>query len=778
MRFFALILTGLFCVFAEAQFLDIGSVQGVTQNPSSGSLNVQATMDTVILHGISDFAGSDPANSQIDTVNGSHFNVYVMEEQSVDNELVHVAEKIDFIAGDKPLYRPEFPNKMVVKFGSLTVEQTSSSQWHTVNFGDVSDPDFNNPVVIARLQTKNNPEPSHIRVRNVTPYSFEFKIEEWQYQDGISPAEKVGWAVFEKGVYTLGDGSLTLEVRDILTHQTSGWTQRVLNTAVKTDVAKRVMLTQSQTFNGSAPIVTRSQILNDNKWMVRLQEEQSQVPTGHIAETVGIVIIKDSDTSTHIRRSENEYRVAVVQVNEPGENFRNLHVCYKRDTRTIYGPADVAQYKAGIREDCENSDLVYSFDEHSSENLYDLYYGQQAFTELTNRTTVAARKKRADDFKVYSFRHLENYIQHLLDEANIQTTSLGEDPTFSFHFLPVIEKQDTIALGNSKPEIVDFFADAVSEKQLDLSSYDYVIYIQNQLRSCGFGRPHNDPECVQAYGFNRGFADYHSNAVHSVYVNFNAGSDMGNDAFNVVAHELGHAFFSLIDTYEGFGGQYPKGAPNWDTSTWPSTKACLMARKFPNYLIDEGTFQGWDPQHEVDLIPPGGSIFMTTDPYSYVLCEVSKERIYSVQNPLGFNPLLPIILLENETIDDFRNGSLPSIDIREGDPPIEIRIVQAYEDISNVPWDLYPDFIFSGSTGAGPEDINFLHPNQSGQISESNRYQFTLPEGMTEWISPLGLSANVDSSAESSENFLLRTKTTLSEQSGTHSRIIRIIDNN
>lgn len=64
-----------------------------------------------------------------------------------------------------------------------------------------------NPIVIAGPPSINNLEPCVVHLRNVTQTSFEIKLDEWNYQDGVHPAETISYLVMEKGRHILPDGS-------------------------------------------------------------------------------------------------------------------------------------------------------------------------------------------------------------------------------------------------------------------------------------------------------------------------------------------------------------------------------------------------------------------------------------------------------------------------------------------------------------------------------------------------------------------------------------------
>ncbi len=56
-------------------------------------------------------------------------------------------------------------------------------------------------------------DPGVVRIRNVTGNSFEVQFAEWDYLDGVHPAESVSYLVVDRGVTTLSDGKVLLADR-------------------------------------------------------------------------------------------------------------------------------------------------------------------------------------------------------------------------------------------------------------------------------------------------------------------------------------------------------------------------------------------------------------------------------------------------------------------------------------------------------------------------------------------------------------------------------------
>ena len=90
-------------------------------------------------------------------------------------------------------------NAVHIEAGELAV----SSQWVRVSF----DSAFTSPIVVVSPPSYANSEPCVVRLRNVNQTGFDIRLYEWNYQDGVHPAETVHYLVLEKGRTTLPDGS-------------------------------------------------------------------------------------------------------------------------------------------------------------------------------------------------------------------------------------------------------------------------------------------------------------------------------------------------------------------------------------------------------------------------------------------------------------------------------------------------------------------------------------------------------------------------------------------
>jgi len=164
--------------------------------------------------------------------------------------------------------------------GRVTVAQRDPNEWHTIYL----DNSYQNPVVLMQPVSSDGGDPVHARLRTVNSGSFEFQLEEWDYDDGWHTSETISYTVIEAGQYTLSDGT-PIEVRTV-------WTDHTFTPVefAQSFSTAPVVLTHSQTRNGRDAIVTRQQNISSSGVDVRVQEEEARGP--HVIERVGYVAIE------------------------------------------------------------------------------------------------------------------------------------------------------------------------------------------------------------------------------------------------------------------------------------------------------------------------------------------------------------------------------------------------------------------------------------------------------------------------------------------------------
>lgn len=190
-------------------------------------------------------------------------------------ELSHPEESYGYLAVPEGLIQ-DAGGTVIGESGSLVRNQPDATSWQTVSLSR----SYTDPVVVAQIMTYNGDHPSHVRVRNVGPGSFELKVEEWAYLDGAHTDETVGYAVVEAGRHTLSGGGVLEAGTLTVDHD---WTPLSFSAPF---AARPAVLSRVQTFAGSDPVVTRHRNTGLNGLDVRLQEEGAKNGT-HVTETVG-----------------------------------------------------------------------------------------------------------------------------------------------------------------------------------------------------------------------------------------------------------------------------------------------------------------------------------------------------------------------------------------------------------------------------------------------------------------------------------------------------------
>ncbi len=132
----------------------------------------------------------EPVAIRYSNLTTSSVSVVLEEEKSKDAEVTHANEDIAYLAF-KPGTLRDKDNRFVGTSGVLNL----TNDWTTVSLPRA----FNKPVVIFG-GVPTGGDPSLIRVRNVNAQSFEVRIQEWDYLDGIHSTTPVAYFVVEGSV--------------------------------------------------------------------------------------------------------------------------------------------------------------------------------------------------------------------------------------------------------------------------------------------------------------------------------------------------------------------------------------------------------------------------------------------------------------------------------------------------------------------------------------------------------------------------------------------------
>jgi hypothetical protein len=173
------------------------------------------------------------------------------------------------------------PTNFQAEIGKVTVEQADADAGHSVSLRNT----YASPVVIIQPPSYYDSNPTTIRILNVSPNSFQFQIDEWDYQDGAHGTETVSYLVAESGVHRLADGGLLEAGNASIGHQFRAVELRQSFTSTP------VILTQVQTYNDAGAVVTRQRAASAAGFQVKVQEEEGN-DGYHAHESVGYIAIE------------------------------------------------------------------------------------------------------------------------------------------------------------------------------------------------------------------------------------------------------------------------------------------------------------------------------------------------------------------------------------------------------------------------------------------------------------------------------------------------------
>jgi len=183
--------------------------------------------------------------------------------------------KVDYITVTEP------GGNVIGEVGKIVRNQTGDgNDWYTVNLNN----SYSNPVVFMKGLSYNGGHPTHLRVRNVTSTSFEWKMEEWDYLDGNHTTETCPYIVVGAGSFTLEDG--TRIEAGTFTASTSWQTVNFSQSFSSTPT----LLVGVMSDNDDAAVVARTRNLSTSGFQVKLQEEEAADQV-HANETIAWVAI-------------------------------------------------------------------------------------------------------------------------------------------------------------------------------------------------------------------------------------------------------------------------------------------------------------------------------------------------------------------------------------------------------------------------------------------------------------------------------------------------------
>lgn len=170
-----------------------------------------------------------------------------------------------------------------------------NTNWLTIALGRT----YANPVVIVSDPSLAHADPVVVRLRNVGPTSFQIRLQEPAYLDGLHGLESLSYVVMEAGDWQLSDGTRISAGRTPTSRLTSAGYDRVrISDGFR---SLPTILGQVQTFNDPTWVSNRIGERSPTGFQLALQEEEALNRGTHGNESVGWLAIdsaraNDGDT--------------------------------------------------------------------------------------------------------------------------------------------------------------------------------------------------------------------------------------------------------------------------------------------------------------------------------------------------------------------------------------------------------------------------------------------------------------------------------------------------
>ncbi|MCF8244803.1 MAG: hypothetical protein K9J37_09750 [Saprospiraceae bacterium] len=196
--------------------LEAGSIANATSSPTAinfalafsnapGLIAMQQTTNEV-----------DAATPRFQNLSSSGAQVFIDEESSKDGETIHGTESLAYLALKSGVDITDVNGDFIGETGTLNL----TNAWASFPMQHR----YTKPIVIMGGITLNDGDPVTIRVKAVTPTSFQARLQEWTYQDGNHGVEQVTYFILEgsipadKGYYCEGKASNLVINQNIFAH--------------------------------------------------------------------------------------------------------------------------------------------------------------------------------------------------------------------------------------------------------------------------------------------------------------------------------------------------------------------------------------------------------------------------------------------------------------------------------------------------------------------------------------------------------------------------------
>jgi len=257
-----------------------------------------------IIAGVQTYNESDPVVIRIDSTY-SEASISLCEDKSKDTETSHTDEEVgvlQIVPNNKTGLIKDINNNTIGEVQSISIKQSSKDKIFTLSY-KIPGGKYKNPVVIGAVVTYNNSEPACVRIHSVSQTSFKYSLDEWEYNNGYHPEEKINFVIMEKGTHCLGYKSsnsyyYVAEVgKKTISKHTPTKTGSPYRERLLTDFGKSPYIFGAlQTNDFSKPFATTvayNSSCSSDSFYVRLQHSEKLMEdnTSHEKETYGYIAI-------------------------------------------------------------------------------------------------------------------------------------------------------------------------------------------------------------------------------------------------------------------------------------------------------------------------------------------------------------------------------------------------------------------------------------------------------------------------------------------------------
>jgi hypothetical protein len=177
---------------ASGPSFEVGTISNATHSPSSVGFSAGFTTTPGFVAALQSTNETDPVSVRVQNMTSAGTQVLLMEESSKDVETTHVNETLGYLAVAANADLTDVNGELVGETGVLNL----TNAWVNVPMRYK----YSKPVVILGGIRMNDASPVTVRVKGVSQTTFQARLQEWTYQNGLHEVEQVTYMVVEGSV--------------------------------------------------------------------------------------------------------------------------------------------------------------------------------------------------------------------------------------------------------------------------------------------------------------------------------------------------------------------------------------------------------------------------------------------------------------------------------------------------------------------------------------------------------------------------------------------------